>query len=143
MAPNRQAFFQSGLFPFEQEQLENQTLTEIDQDRKKKQQAGKSELTPSKGNLGNDSFVSSTSERMKRIILEPPATPASATINLSIDSEVSSTAEASSKKSGSYRMECSEMREAEGCSPIPSSSIGGFGFFERMYEIPSSEEMLI
>ena len=110
-----------------------------DQVGKKKRKRDELDLTPSKGDsAGNESFVSSTSERIKRIMLERPSTPASAGNDLANDLEVSSTIEATPDP---YRLECSELRD--GFTPIPETSLGGDSFIDPLDEIPAAQEIPI
>ena len=107
--------------------------------KKKKRKSDELDLTPSKGvSAANESFVSSTSERIKRIMLERPSTPASAGNDLANDLEVSSTIEATPDP---YRLECSELRD--GFTPIPETSLGGDGFIDPLDEIPAAQEIPI
>ena len=118
---------------------ETQLTPVKDQVGKKRRKSGELDLTPSKGDsAANESFVSSTSERIKRIMLERPSTPASASNDLANDLEVSSTIEATPDP---YRLECSELRD--GFTPIPETSLGGDGFIDPLDEIPAAQEIPI
>ena len=109
----------------------------------KKRKCDKLDSTSAKDDPANESFVSSTSERIKRIMLERPRTPSLDRNNLSCDSEVSSSVNLSSNRANMYRLECVDLGDPDGFCPIPRPTNDEDYFIGPMDEVPFSQEIPI